>query len=261
MQTIPQRNAAGSASITLTTTSAVSSASDLLIYFGSNRGASTDTVNRGALQQQANNLSSASGCLYTETGASGLVSPTFLYSVAGSGNYQAIVDVQLRIPAASVLTVPIINAGAGVEHQAVKPPALATGGTSASGVGNSGYISMGGAGGTGAVSSVFGRTGNVIATTGDYSEGQIAKPIRTTAVNTTVTSADYTVVATAPSITITLPSSPAAGDLYHIKNGNSTAGQLITLSAAVNIDIATSLSIGATASATVQFDGAVWRIL
>ncbi|HTF69540.1 MAG TPA: hypothetical protein VK638_43365, partial [Edaphobacter sp.] len=89
-----QRNGTGSSSITLNTSGAVLS-TDTCIYFGSNRGASTDTVNRGTLQQQANDSSSASGALYTESITSGgATTAIFGYSSAGSGNYQAIVVVK-----------------------------------------------------------------------------------------------------------------------------------------------------------------------
>jgi hypothetical protein len=52
-------------------------------------------VNRGIMQLQSNDGSSASACLYTEIVASaGAVQPTFLYSSAGSGTYQATVIVK-----------------------------------------------------------------------------------------------------------------------------------------------------------------------
>lgn len=88
-------------------------------------------------------------------------------------------------------------------------------------------------------------------------------PIRTTAISLTMTNSDYTVVATAASITITLPPTPATGQLHNVKNGNSTVGMLITVTSgsSANIDTATSLNIGATSSLTVQWDGAQWRIL
>jgi hypothetical protein len=86
-------------------------------------------------------------------------------------------------------------------------------------------------------------------------------PIRSVAVNTTMTNSDYTVIATVPSITITLPPTPLFGQMANVKNGNPTTGQLITVSAAVNIDVATSISLGATANLHVQYDGAQWRIL
>ena len=89
----------------------------------------------------------------------------------------------------------------------------------------------------------------------------LVMPIRTTAVNYTMSNADYTVVATVPSLTITLPPTPFTGQLAHVKNGNSTTGQLTAVSAAVNIDVSTSISLGATASLHVQFDGTQWRIL
>jgi len=84
------RNGSGSTSVVGTTTT---NSGDYAIYFGSNRGASTDTVNRGTLKNQANDLSAASGCLYIETSPAGSLTPTFSYSSAGSGNYQGTVVV------------------------------------------------------------------------------------------------------------------------------------------------------------------------
>lgn len=104
---------------------------------------------------------------------------------------------------------------------------------------------------------VYDNSGNVV--DGSYAPGIL--PIRTVSANTTLTSADYTVVATVPSITITLPASPTLGQMFNVKNGNPTAGQTITVSAAVNIDQSTSLTLGATASLSVQWDGSQWRIL
>jgi hypothetical protein len=96
---------------------------------------------------------------------------------------------------------------------------------------------------------------------GDYTEGQITKPIRLTSVSTTVTSTDFSVVATTPGITVTLPATAALGALYHVKNGNGSPGELVTVTSAVNIDVSTSVNLGATASLMVQFDGMQWRIL
>lgn len=117
------QNSSGSSSISLTSTgSAVSS--DLAIYFGSNRAASTDTVSSGTLQRQANDGSAASGCLYTETGVTGALNRTFSYSSAGSGNYQAIVLLGLPpVITAPNLIAPLANAGSGARHQPVKVPA------------------------------------------------------------------------------------------------------------------------------------------
>lgn len=84
---VAQRNSTGSASIALTS----STDRSLVFYFGSNRAASTDTVNRGTLLQTANDGSAASGCLYAETTPAASVTATFSYSAAGTGNYQAIV--------------------------------------------------------------------------------------------------------------------------------------------------------------------------
>jgi len=127
-ETDPQRNGSGSASITLSTASPSSGAvADTFIYFGSNRAASTNSVNRGTLQRQANDGSAASGCLYTETGVAGLFSATFSYSVAGSGNYQAIVIVGAPpVPVAAKIVAPVTDAGKGADHQLVKAPAAVT---------------------------------------------------------------------------------------------------------------------------------------
>lgn len=86
-----QQNGSGSSSVTLRS-DVTPLTTDLAIYFGSNRAASTDTVSLGTQRQQANDGSAASGCLYTDTPAAiGGVAPVFSYSSAGSGNYQAIV--------------------------------------------------------------------------------------------------------------------------------------------------------------------------
>jgi hypothetical protein len=104
---------------------------------------------------------------------------------------------------------------------------------------------------------VYDASENVI--DGGYGLG--ALPIRGVSVNTTMVNSDYTVIATVPSITITLPASPAIGQVFNVKNANPTVGQLITVAAAVNIDISTSISLGATASLHVQYDGTQFRIL
>lgn len=104
---------------------------------------------------------------------------------------------------------------------------------------------------------VFDANGNVI----DGGGGTTILPIRSVSANTTMTLNDYTVIGTVPSITITLPTGAAVGQMFNVKNANVTTGQLVTVSAAVNIDQATSLNLGATASLTVQWDGTQWRIL
>jgi hypothetical protein len=83
------RNSTGSASIVAPAVT-VTGADTLAIYFGSNHGASTDTISRGLLQQQANDTVAASGALYTEnfSATTASFSPTMSYSVAGTGNYQ-----------------------------------------------------------------------------------------------------------------------------------------------------------------------------
>lgn len=106
---------------------------------------------------------------------------------------------------------------------------------------------------------VFDVNGNVV--DGGSAPTPTILPIRSVSANTTMTTSDYTIIATTPSITITLPASPALGQVFNVKNANTTTGQLITVSAAVNIDQATTVSLGATASLSVQWDGAQWRIL
>jgi hypothetical protein len=83
------RNSTGSASIVAPAVT-VTGADTLAIYFGSNHGASTDTISRGLLKQQANDTVAASGALYTEnfSATTASFSPTMSYSVAGTGNYQ-----------------------------------------------------------------------------------------------------------------------------------------------------------------------------
>jgi hypothetical protein len=90
-------------------------------------------------------------------------------------------------------------------------------------------------------------------------------PIRTVSANYTVVASDYTVVANTPSITVTLPVSSLTGKLYNVKNANSTTGQLITVAGGGSppalIDTASTITLGATASLHVQWDGMQWRIL
>ncbi|HVJ09258.1 MAG TPA: hypothetical protein VM554_12830 [Acidisarcina sp.] len=82
----------------------VSSGSSIL-YFTMNRGASTDTVDRGTLQKTANDGAGASGCLYLEAATSnGTVSPNFSYSSPGTGYFQAVV-VMIGVPQSVVLDV------------------------------------------------------------------------------------------------------------------------------------------------------------
>lgn len=91
---VSQRNSSGSSSITLHTDGSPQT-SDYMLYFGSNRGASTNTVSLGTNLRQANDGSAASGCLFGGApAAGGGVSPVYSYSVAGSGNYQIAVAVK-----------------------------------------------------------------------------------------------------------------------------------------------------------------------
>lgn len=113
---------------------------------------------------------------------------------------------------------------------------------------------------------VFDADGNVIdggTGSGGGSGGGGASgvlPIRSVSANTTMSNSDYTVVATAASITITLPTSPATGQFAAVKNGNATAGQTVTVSAG-SIDGASSVVLDAAAAVEVQWDGSQWRIV
>jgi len=88
---VASRNGSGSSTIGLNTDGA-GQLTDLNLYFGSNRSTpgSTDTVSLGSGLQTVT-ATEASGVL-TAASPSGLggVSATFSYSVAGTGNYQAI---------------------------------------------------------------------------------------------------------------------------------------------------------------------------
>lgn len=86
---VSSRNSSGSSTVTITGTGLTSG--QTLLVFGSNRAASTDTSNLGTLQQTANDGSAASGAIYTATSGGTSQAATLSYSVAGSGNYQAIV--------------------------------------------------------------------------------------------------------------------------------------------------------------------------
>lgn len=88
---VSQRNGTGSSSISLIAPSGSSGIPG--IYWGSNRGASTNTVDRGTQQRQINDGSAASGCIYTEAGSPPSATSTFFYSTPGSGNYQALIIV------------------------------------------------------------------------------------------------------------------------------------------------------------------------
>lgn len=91
---VAQRNGSGSSSITLNTDGSPLT-TDMMLYFGSNRAASTDTVSLGSNLRQANDGVAASGCLFAGSpAANGGVSPVFSYSSAGTGNYQIAVAVK-----------------------------------------------------------------------------------------------------------------------------------------------------------------------
>lgn len=105
----PVRSSAGAASISVSTSSAVT-ATDTLVYFGSNRAVSTDTVSRGTLKQQANDGSAGAGCIYTEAlSAGGVQSATFSFSTAGGGYYAAIVAVKAIVSAPILPTLGVMT--------------------------------------------------------------------------------------------------------------------------------------------------------
>jgi|GEM_PF-6024285 hypothetical protein len=88
------QNGSGASTVNVSSTSGPLT-TDTAIYFSSNRAASTDTINPGVLQRQANDGSAASGALYTQTITSaGQFGITGTYSTPGSGYYQAIVVVK-----------------------------------------------------------------------------------------------------------------------------------------------------------------------
>jgi Putative Ig domain len=93
------------------------------LYFASNRAASTDTINRGTLQQTVNDGSAASGSLYAETAPAYGTTPTMSYSTAGSGYYQGtlLIASPLTVTSSGVLA-PLSNAGQGSHHQVVTAP-------------------------------------------------------------------------------------------------------------------------------------------
>ena len=82
-----ERNSGGSSSITLNT-DFTPLVTDRMIYFGSNRTNSNDTVSLGSVVQTIN-ATNASGCLYSGSPpVAGVQSPQFNYSSPGIGNYQ-----------------------------------------------------------------------------------------------------------------------------------------------------------------------------
>jgi hypothetical protein len=91
--------------------------------------------------------------------------------------------------------------------------------------------------------------------------GVIAGAIRSVTVNTTLASTDYIVIATAASITLTLPTAPTTGQIYYCKNGNATSGQLVTVASGSTIDGAASRQLDAQASLLAVYDGTMYRIL
>ncbi len=92
--TVSSRNGTGAATRTLNTDGSPLT-TDMMVYFGSNRNNSTDTVSLGASQQTVS-AASASGVLTAATPAAGGVSPVFSYSVSSgtTGDYQIVVCVE-----------------------------------------------------------------------------------------------------------------------------------------------------------------------
>lgn len=89
------RNATGSATRSLSTDGAPL-ITDFILYFGSNRNASTNTVNQGSPLQSIN-ATAASGALYGGgPGTLGGVTATFSYSVSSgtTGDYQVIMPIK-----------------------------------------------------------------------------------------------------------------------------------------------------------------------
>jgi hypothetical protein len=83
------RNGGGSPTISLPSVF-TAQINDMILYWGSNRGVSANTVSLGATLQTVT-ATEASGILTEEVAAVvGSVSPTFGYPTAGSGNYQAV---------------------------------------------------------------------------------------------------------------------------------------------------------------------------
>jgi hypothetical protein len=92
------QNRSGSGSVVAPSTSSSVLSSDTALYFGSNRAASTCSVNLGTVQGTANDGGNASGCVYAEAlTSSGAVQPTMTYSAnegLSGGNYQGTVIVK-----------------------------------------------------------------------------------------------------------------------------------------------------------------------
>jgi lysophospholipase L1-like esterase len=85
------QNSTGSTSVTVPSDGSPL-VGDYALYWGSNRGASTNTVSLGTMLRQANDGSAASGGLYGGAlGAAGGISPVFGFTSAGAGYYNAIV--------------------------------------------------------------------------------------------------------------------------------------------------------------------------
>jgi hypothetical protein len=83
--------------VTGPSTSGAVTNSDVLLYFTYNRGASTDSVSRGTVEQRGSAATGdgCGGCLYFEQSpSSGSITPNFIYGTPGTGYYQAVVVVK-----------------------------------------------------------------------------------------------------------------------------------------------------------------------
>jgi hypothetical protein len=93
-----QRSSSGASAASLTGNGTQQESTDYMVYFGSNRALSTDTVSLGTQLQQMNNGASGSGVLAGGlVGTSGgpfAVTPTFSFSSAGGGYYVAMISVR-----------------------------------------------------------------------------------------------------------------------------------------------------------------------
>lgn len=87
----------------------------------------------------------------------------------------------------------------------------------------------------------------------------LIKPIRTTAVTTTLTINDHTVIANANSITLDVPfGSSMTGVVFQLVNNNRTG---VTVSPAMSLDGVMVTSFPANAKWTIQYDGSVWYVI
>ena len=112
----------------------------------------------------------------------------------------------------------------------------------------------------GVIGGIKAGAGVTVAADGTLSLGPAVWPIRKVTASATISAAtDYTVLCTGTGITITLPTAPATGAVFVVKNGNTTGA--VTVSAPVNIDASTSATVAAGAALRVQYDGSQWRTI